>query len=648
MSAINWIIFRSLNICLLALVINTALLMGQSVYSGDYQLGPLRGEAMFSYQLDNGDTIFDGSFQLERGDLDPAVDEDSYFLVQGNYTDDIPHGAWTFKFGQLRPTGSISLDDNQYQVRLDGILHQAQGELVQGQYQDTWIHEVHQIQNSQPGEQLFRSEVRFEAGIPQLAIQIEDSDNVLLGRFLRNGLAHDVWTLYTNKEQSEHWHFRDGRLEKISIQVSDGDGDIDVFPPFEGPSIVMNLDHRYLSLLDVLLQLTGKDHSLIDGAAANLILKNSQYYSKVQELLCSKKSYPMPVSFQVEVPHEPFTEEQLRDMEQIRSNVLLIDSLSQITISSSSINIAKVADEDISYWQAIISSLSSEYLQPVRTLVQYLDREILDFIPKQSLWTFLWPDAQVTNRLELQYEVLGSEINRSYKVPDSLPIISGETRSIVQITTSVLNQIDSISRLIDTKVQSVGDQDLFAEVEEKLIEEVRALNGILDSAQADGLQSKALARIQSQATEELSKYSALVDIKAKQIQGTNSLNCLTHLRGLAQQVVLIPVRWELIQVEYTDKVWNNFTSTVMSEEVKRRITRSYRDIVVPHFLQRVIDDLTCVNVPELEQAFEQAYQRVTELRYEDTSKLERKLKNENDPKAVLEILGLDRPNPVKS
>ena len=624
--------------------------LGQSEYAGAYRLGPWQGEAAFSYHLEKGDTIFQGPFHMERRDLGTSAAADNYFRIEGQYARNIPQGGWIFQFGKLRSNGSVSVTDDEYQLRLDGTLHRVAGELLDGRYHGKWLHEVHEIRNSKTDRQLFKSEVQFESGIPQLAIQIENQNNVLLGRFLRNGLAHDVWTLFTNQQQSEHWHFKDGRLEKIMQSLPQGSKELEIFPAIDGTSREINLDSNYLTLIDVALEVSGLDYDAGNSATAQLILENSRSYEKVQELLLSKQPYEIPIPFRVVVPYQPLTDLQTNDFNAISGNLLAIDSFGKDVISSSSINIAKVTDEEISYWQAIISSLSKDYLKPVRTLAQYFDREILDYIPGEALWAYLWPDGHARRHLDIQYEILGSETTRTYTFPqpDSLFIRQGETSDLVRLTSSVLTQIDSIRGLIYAKVQSAGDPGRFADVEQKLIDTLETLNQMLDSAQMDGRPGQALEKIRTQAREELAKYSSLVDINAKRIQANIALNCLSDLKGLTRQITLIPSRWELIQAAYTDKVWNNFTSTVMSEDVKKRIPRSYRDIMVPYFLDLVSSELSCMNAKQLGGIFEQAYDRIHHLRHEDTTKLERKLRNQDDPEAVMDLMDLDPANLLKS
>jgi hypothetical protein len=95
---------------------------------------------------------------------------------------------------------------------------------------------------------------------------------------------------------------------------------------------------------------------------------------------------------------------------------------------------------------------------------------------------------------------------------------------------------------------------------------------------------------------------------------------------------------------YQDAVWNPFMAVIMNEEVKKRITTAYRRDLIPFFLDKVENQLSCENAGPLAEMMDQVHQRMLELREEDTSKLERKLRREQDPIAILELIGLETEN----
>ena len=79
----------------------------------------------------------------------------------------------------------------------------------------------------------------------------------------------------------------------------------------------------------------------------------------------------------------------------------------------------------------------------------------------------------------------------------------------------------------------------------------------------------------------------------------------------------------------------------MEEVVKKRIIDAYEDILVPHLLETVQNRLDCDNAEAIVLIFDRLYRRMLELRDEDTSKLERNLKREQDPDDILVLFGIE-------
>ena len=63
--------------------------------------------------------------------------------------------------------------------------------------------------------------------------------------------------------------------------------------------------------------------------------------------------------------------------------------------------------------------------------------------------------------------------------------------------------------------------------------------------------------------------------------------------------------------------------------------------MVPYFLRQAKSEFKCNQAKELNVLMKATYQRMLELRDENTSKLERKLRKENDPNTVLELFELE-------
>ena len=78
----------------------------------------------------------------------------------------------------------------------------------------------------------------------------------------------------------------------------------------------------------------------------------------------------------------------------------------------------------------------------------------------------------------------------------------------------------------------------------------------------------------------------------------------------------------------------------MDEQVKKRIINAYEEQVLPYLLQQVQEGLPCSGIQDWMTTYRAVQDRLYQLRNEDTGRLERKLKREDDPREVLQLLGI--------
>ena len=175
-------------------------------------------------------------------------------------------------------------------------------------------------------------------------------------------------------------------------------------------------------------------------------------------------------------------------------------------------------------------------------------------------------------------------------------------------------------------------------LEEELIQLNNLLEREVDSV--DGLANdykNALAHLQQLADSSLTTYADMKNPNEKLTYGKSIKICLMELTDLAQSLKNIPQQQETIKKEYTNAVWNPFMANVMAEQVKKRITESYEEVLIPYFL-KATSSLECGNVKALNEQIIQTHKTILGLRNKDTRKLERKLRREKRPMEVLQLL----------
>ena len=112
------------------------------------------------------------------------------------------------------------------------------------------------------------------------------------------------------------------------------------------------------------------------------------------------------------------------------------------------------------------------------------------------------------------------------------------------------------------------------------------------------------------------------------------------MEKLTLSVGALPAQKEEIEKVYLDAIWNPHLAVIMQEQTKKRITGAYNRFVLPDILNGITNNLNCENAASYNNLLEELYSRMLEMRDEDTSRLERKLKKEQDPQEILELFNV--------
>ena len=604
-----------------------------------------RGEAQFEYNIVNEDTVFNGPFRMEQSSLDGLLNNgDRFFSFSGNIIEGIPQNNWTFQFGEFQKGSGTAVSNYQYNVKINGSQHDASGAFRDGTLQGEWIHEVVRIEDSEVGELLFRSTIRFEDGIPKRNFKIEDENYVLVGRFLRDGLAHDQWELYPKNGvgSAETWVFSDGRLDRIVVNSAQQTYTIPGFSQAMAAVRVVNLDQRYTDILRFRQKLSNAGGVDLEEGMVKMLAANAVYYQKVDEIVSTLgKSSFMP-EFKVKVVHFDLSD---ADRAHLDSIALLSNESNKMVkgmMESTQLRLLKFSDEEVLYLLTLVESLNKEWLNPLLEISQHYKNGILEHVDRKKL-SQLWQGNAPKSSFEITYEFDQQQKARTFN--SSFNGIKGGNivSELHGLAKSMHHELSAIEQKLNKeRAQQEREQEL-AELEEKLIAQETCLNNSIDSLSQELSEPEktVIQNIKTRATELLSEYSSQEESDQKPAQARQLISCFPQMDTLAIEVAKLPERWQEIQEEYRDDVWNPFTATVMSEEIKKRITEAYRQVLIPYYLDQITNNLSCNNVEQLVHSLTTIHSRMLELKQEDTKRIERKLKKEDDASVILELLEIE-------
>ena len=611
----------------------------QLEYSGPLKVGKFEGEAKYAYFLSDNDTVLNGAFNMQRSSLEALLEnEDVSFSFNGAFKDNYPEGPWTFQFGEFQSDDKTQVVDFQYQLKVSGIQQEASGEIRRGKPNGTWTHIINQIKESEIEQTLFKSLISFSDGVPQQSFRIENKNSTLVGRFLRNGLAHDVWTLYSVNDTvaSENWYFDEGRLDKIEREAAGRLQAAQVYEQKDGPSRIITIDSSYIQILK--LKLESQANGLIfESSVTQLLAENAGYYQKIDGILSELGESEFLPKFKARVDYFPLDSLEITQLDSIKSLYQTGAQISQSFLNNTQLNILRLSDKEADHFYQAINKISEQFTEPLSDLVSYHEQGIVPFVDRTTLIKTLWPNGLPSVALDLGE-------GQIYKGPeaDDFNFQGNTIEALYQVALYATNSLESIEDVLSKKLTKDQRQQDLIVLEEQLIAKSKDIKQFIEAVKDSTAKAErdALKNIDLLTDSKLSDYAALEDTSGKIDFAKETVICFKQLEKLAQSVSDLQRRRDTIHERYQDAVWNPFIATIMNEEVKKRITTAYDKVLLPYLLEQTTSQLNCGNAQYLRNSMDEAYRRILELRDENTSKLERKLRKEQDPEVVLQLFDL--------
>ncbi|MDF0718245.1 hypothetical protein PY092_18935 [Muricauda sp. 334s03] len=605
-------------------------------YEGPLQVGPYQGKAVYQYSIIDLDTVFNGDFQLRKSNLETLMEKkDSSFGFTGFFDQGVANGPWEFQFGEFNTNNQSQVVDNEYRVLVSGVQEIGNGDLSKGKPDGTWTYTINQIKDSQIEKTLFKSTVSFDEGVPQQNFQIENGTSVLVGRLLRNGMAHDEWSFYGTEtvDDIENWFFDDGLLRSVQMKSNGVSKEISIFNTSFPNYQTIDLDAGFIALLESVLDSeNGKSH------VANLLEQHLDYYQKMNGVLGHLGNSAFSANMKVRVPHYPLDSLQNKTLAQIASDYKVAADLSNAILGNSHLNIVKRTDPEALFYYNVTEKINKEFLNPLETLVSHINLDIVQHQPIPELLNRLWPNGKPSTAIRIAND---KGETRVFSLPSSGEFEYGgeDLLSVGAMATYARMSLEYIKGSLASRLTNDEQLQMLNGLEEELIELNNGLEQEMDSV--SGFYSEylnAFDQLRQLADSSLTTYADIENPNEKLEYGRGIKTCLSELIALARTIKSIPARREAIKKEYTDVVWNPFMANVMEEEVKKRIVGAYEDVLIPYFITTVSEEINCSNAGQLNDQMGSTHQIILDLRNKDTKKLERKLRREKRPEVILTLL----------
>lgn len=615
-------------------------------YQGPFQVGPFKGKASYHYKIKNSDTIFNGSFRMQLSNLGALLKkQDTTFFFKGNFENNYPEGDWKFQFGKFQSDSLTELVGLQYNLKVSGVQEEAVGSLKKGKPHGEWNYTINRIKDSEIAQILFGSTIVFEEGTPQKSFKILNTEGTLVGRFLRDGLAHDEWVRYSesNPGVSESWFFDNGRLQKIRLESKGEPQEIIIFSSKITDPKIISLDQRYLAILKIQNKNLRNFEAFKNGIGF-LLSENYSYYKKIDGILNALGKSAFLPEFKVKVNHFPLDSVENSQLDSISKLYTSAEAISQKFLNDTQLNILKVSDEEAGYLYAALQTISEKLLKPLGQFTNYHQMNIFEYVERDQIISQLWTNGFPSKDIAVHDTQNESENIQIFTAPnaESYDFSGNSLASVEQLAAYASSCVMAIRAKLEGKLVNEKREQELVHVEERLIAQINRLNALLDSVGNSHPKKhiNALKNIKVFANANLGTYSNTSDKEDKLAIGRRLINCFDDLQLLENAIFDLSTKQQKITETYKDEIWNPFMANIMTEEVKKRITASYNKVLLPYLLESATENLDCTNAADLAILFDNTHERMLALRDEDTRKLERKLKKVQDPKEVMRLLNI--------
>lgn len=630
-------LFTYLLVCVL--LCNSLVAQEKGFYDGPFKVHNYKGKAAYGYEYDGNDTVLNGSFAMQSSNLEALLNnKDSTFLIDGTFEKGNATGFWKFRFGVFEAKPESSVVDYEYRISASGEQEEAQGLMVAGKPEGSWNYTVQSIKDAQIVKTLFKSTITFENGIPQQNIRIENDSTVLVGRFLRNGMAQDEWVLYAMDEPkpTERWFFNNGILEKIVVQLNQKELTLSIFESAAKETKEVALDLRFLKVLEARLGSVGS-LPLATYHVAELLSQNQSYYDNLDTILTQLGNSGLSPNFRVRLPYYPKDSLAKTYVLSIVDNISRATEVTDAYLDNPLLNILKLTDVEALGLYTALENINNSQLVPLQKLRGYQQYGLLEFLTNGDILRNLWPegiDTSIGSEMEQIAKSTGFDWKNKTKF-DFQPNTMESIAALAQYTADHAAHIET--ELKEKLSKQLREQERIA-LDEQLLAQNKQLARFIDSVGTTlPIEfQKALVSIQKVTVINISTVSTNEDVALAKAM----VSCHEQMYQLALSVAAQPGRTAELSTLYEDRIWNPFMATLMDEAVKKRITSAYRKVLIPYFLEQINTALSCDNAGEIKLLLDSVYNRMLEFREEDTKKLERKLRKETDALKIQELFRL--------
>ena len=611
-----------------------------------------------TYHLLEGDkkSVLHGPFEFAKS-YEDTVDNKylKHYTYKGTYQQGLKQGNWIYEYDYLKPSSKRFISD--LMILQPGIGEQklVTGHFSQGLADKQWSVVSKSIDNGQTADTLFYAKVVFENN-KMFGPFMGKCDSIQVrGEIDENGFLHGTWTFiqqrHTGNIVSEHRTYEHGVLVKHFFELNKQSYEVkhvgldQQFSNSSSDWEEVEVSQYYFNIIYFTNVGVEKDLSL---AKTNDLIQRSNAFLKTTlfsfgfhhdtPIWAMQKGGQNLAVPKLKVRKYPYQKGELKRLQ--TSQKLLNESISNVEkyLQNPQVEINRHYTLEIAkYYQ--VFKLSLQELIKIKKTIDLLQLPAFEYINRQEILPYVHQKASLP--AEIQFECNDSSMRSEFPFLG----LSGLAQSnieelyafITQFHERINSALDTVNPILERNKTRAQIQDLEAALIQKKDSIMALFNNDYKSPDYNSFHQLFKQKMLHLAEEEFKVYSKRVVTERVDLI-PSKIACFTSYVEFYYYLVRLQENRSQIAELYTRTVWNPFTFTDMQETVKERVYNAYYNQVLPFVLSELNRQLSCNEIEKGRVTISKLFNRMKELREQDTKDLERAIRRANEPSQLFNLL----------
>jgi hypothetical protein len=615
----------------------------------------LVGYTNYEYFIRDNQQIKDGKFTHFYNSQDTTdISYTNKILLNGRYKNNLKTDLWQFRSKRFKPTSIPIIDGYQVIHKSAGVEHIVNVSFVNGVATGNGLIETNLIEESELAKNLFKANATFKNNYFVGSFQAKNDSIKITGEVDENGLFSNVWIfehVIENEPIIEKRYYQKGVLVRHEIERKGETSEIQHIglsknPDDEGEWLSLNANKDYFNI--ILRSNIGKKDKANNSELPDIIIERSNIFLK-QSLLSFREFNDLSIwkvnddDTHIYLPKLRVRKISFTDEEKI----LIAEATEQIEEAKSIINnflkdpqveLNRHAYEELALYYEVYTEYIDE-INELSNVFKYLNYPSMEFIDRSEFIPYVFKGVSFPKTVKFEFKdaLIEKEINFPRDVASDEANVVSLAKYVGELFESLTSKLEIVNPIIERNKKRF-------EIKDKELQLLRLKDSVhylfVNNALNDDfnkLHERFANVIITKADEVFNRYIKL-PIEQRLQRTDSALICMENLVTTFERFIRIQTQLERTKENYSRTVWNPFTFTDMEETVKERIYLAYKNDLIPYLLNQLESNINCDNFVVKFDNFDKVYNRMLDLREQDTREQERLLRRVHDPEKIIEIL----------